>query len=168
MSRHGSGGTEKVFDHASAFASLTLHGLAETEALGGRIAATLAPGDTIALEGDLGAGKTTLARAILRALGVASEVPSPSFTLVQEYQTSRLRVLHCDLYRIERPSELDELGIEEALDQGAILVEWPERAAARIPPDALRIRLEVVGESARAVQFFGPARWAQRLSDRKA
>lgn len=144
-----------------------LRALAGTEELGRRIAGELARGDVIALAGDLGAGKTTLARAILQALGVASEVPSPSFTLVQEYQTARLRIFHFDLYRIESPTEVDELGFEEALESGAVLVEWPERAPARIPPDALRIRIEIVGETARAVQFSGPARWARLLADRK-
>jgi tRNA threonylcarbamoyl adenosine modification protein YjeE len=146
---------------------LVLRALAGTEELGRRIAGELARGDVIALAGDLGAGKTTLARAILQALGVASEVPSPSFTLVQEYQTARLRIFHFDLYRIESPTEVDELGFEEALESGAVLVEWPERAPARIPPDALRIRIEIVGETARAVQFSGPARWARLLADRK-
>lgn len=150
------------------FAEFAIRDIAETEDLGRRIAAILAPGDWIALEGDLGAGKTTLVRAILRALGVTSVVPSPTFTLVQEYDTANLRILHCDLYRIETPAEVDELGLEEASDGGAVLVEWPDRAEARIPPDALRIRVAIVGEQARFVQFSGPARWARRFSDRKA
>jgi tRNA threonylcarbamoyl adenosine modification protein YjeE len=140
----------------------------ETEALGSRIAASLKVGDTVALEGDLGAGKTTLARAILRALGVAGEVPSPSFTLVQQYDTPRLKITHCDFYRIEEAAEVDELGLEDALKEGAVLVEWPERAPRWIPEDALRIRMEIVGENERAVQFSGPARWAQLLTNREA
>src|ERR1700759_5523074 len=83
---------------------------AATMALGGRIAKGLETGDAVALEGDLGAGKTTLARAILRALGVTEDVPSPTFMLVQIYETPRLTIRHYDLYRIESPSEMDELG----------------------------------------------------------
>jgi tRNA threonylcarbamoyl adenosine modification protein YjeE len=147
---------------------LVVRTLAETEELGRCIAGELMRGDVIALEGDLGAGKTTLVRTILRALGYVSGVPSPSFTLVQEYETAQLRIFHFDLYRIESPAEVDELGFEEALETGALLVEWPERAPARIPPEALRIRIEIVGETARAVQFSGSARWAQLFAVRKA
>jgi tRNA threonylcarbamoyladenosine biosynthesis protein TsaE len=139
--------------------------LEETETLGRRIASILTTGDTIALEGDLGAGKTTLARAILRALGVTGEVPSPSFTLVQHYDTPRLKIAHYDFYRIEDPSEVDELGLEDAVAEGAAIIEWPERAPARIPPGALRIRIEILGEGERAVQFLGPARWAPLFSE---
>ncbi|MGH6878311.1 MAG: tRNA (adenosine(37)-N6)-threonylcarbamoyltransferase complex ATPase subunit type 1 TsaE [Rhizomicrobium sp.] len=149
---------------AAGFAGSTVvRSLAETEEFGRRIAARLAAGDTIALEGDLGAGKTTLARAILRALGVTGEVPSPSFTLVQHYETLQLKIAHCDLYRIEDPAEVEELGLDDALMEGALLVEWPDRAPARISPDALTVRIEVVGESERLMQFSGPARWAQLL-----
>ncbi|HEY3636744.1 MAG TPA: tRNA (adenosine(37)-N6)-threonylcarbamoyltransferase complex ATPase subunit type 1 TsaE [Rhizomicrobium sp.] len=148
--------------------SCTVHGLGGTEALGKLIASAIAAGDTIALEGDLGAGKTTLARAILHELGVEGEVPSPSFTLVQNYETPRLRIAHCDFYRIESPTEVDELGLEDALQDGAILIEWPERAPDRIPADALRIRIEIVGEEKRNVQFSGPGRWARLLSTGKA
>jgi tRNA threonylcarbamoyl adenosine modification protein YjeE len=144
-----------------------VHSLAETEALARRIAAGLAVGDTIALEGDLGAGKTTLARAILRALGETGEVPSPSFTLVQPYETKRLKIAHCDLYRIEDAAEVDELGLEDALDQGAVLIEWPDRVPARIPDDALTVRIQILGEQERAVQFWGPARWAHLLAHGK-
>src|SRR5580698_59029 len=104
--------------------------LAATTALGARIAAVLKAGDTVTLAGDLGAGKTVLARAILRSLGVAEDVPSPTFTLVQTYETPTLVVRHYDLYRIENASELDELGLEDALDEGAALIEWPDRAAS--------------------------------------
>jgi tRNA threonylcarbamoyl adenosine modification protein YjeE len=149
-------------------ASLVVHSLAETEEIARCIATHLSIGDTIALEGDLGAGKTTLARAILRALGVAGEVPSPSFTLVQQYDTPRLRVAHCDFYRIENPTEVDELGLEDAVAEGAVIVEWPERAPGRIPADSLRIHIGIVGENERAMQFSGPARWAQLFSGGKA
>lgn len=141
-------------------------GLAETEELARRIAPRLCRGDSIALEGDLGAGKTTFVRAILRAMGVMDEIPSPSFTLVQEYESGGLKIAHCDLYRIESATELDELGMDEALRNGVVLIEWPERATARIPPDALRIRIDVKGETARQFTFRGPPRWADLVNER--
>ena len=131
--------------------------LAATAALGARIAAALKPGDAVALAGDLGAGKTTLARAILRALGVAESVPSPTFTLVQTYQTDGMTVSHYDLYRLTDASEMRELGLDEALEDGAALVEWPERAADYLPQDALNVRLSE--SSGRRALLEGPARW---------
>lgn len=128
----------------------------------------LEAGDAVALDGDLGAGKTTFVRAILQALGVVSEVPSPSFALVQEYETARLRIFHFDLYRIHDVAEIEELGLDHALETGAVLIEWPGRARAWLPADLLRVRIEIVGETARAVQFFGCARWARSLANKKA
>jgi tRNA threonylcarbamoyl adenosine modification protein YjeE len=148
--------------------NLVLRGLDETSRFGRQIAAQIGLGDAIGLEGDLGAGKTTLVRAILRALGVSGEVPSPSFTLVQQYDTPRLKIAHYDLYRVADPAEVQELGLEDAIRDGAVLIEWPERAPAWMPPDALRIHIGIVGENERAVQFSGPARWARLLSDGKA
>jgi tRNA threonylcarbamoyl adenosine modification protein YjeE len=140
---------------------LMLHGPADTEALGARIAAGLRLGTAVALKGDLGAGKTVLARAILRALGVDEDVPSPTFTLVQSYETPKLAVRHYDLYRIENAAEMDELGLEEALDEGAALIEWPERAPSYIPDDALQVHIEVTGENSRRAHISGPSRWAR-------
>ena len=137
-----------------------LRSLAQTEDLARRIAPALRVGDTVALTGGLGAGKTTLARAILRAMGVEGEVPSPSFTLVQEYETPAMKVVHCDLYRVADPSELDELGIDDALRDGAVLIEWPERARSSIPEDALWIGLEIAGEHERRVTVSGGDRWS--------
>ena len=105
--------------------SFALPDLAATGALGAAIAEGLTMGDAVALWGDLGAGKTTLARAVLRALGVTEDVPSPTFTLVQTYDTPRLTVSHFDLYRLKDPRELEELGFDAALEDGAGLVEWP-------------------------------------------
>ena len=137
--------------------TVPLPDLAATAGLGAQIAAALAPGDAVLLKGDLGSGKTTLARAILTALGVAESVPSPTFTLVQTYDTSRLTVSHYDLYRLKRAAELDELGLDEALEDGAALIEWPERAADRLPPDALTIHLSA--DTERRAILEGPARW---------
>jgi tRNA threonylcarbamoyl adenosine modification protein YjeE len=113
-----------------------------TVLLGEDIAAVLRPGDVLALEGDLGAGKTTLARAVIRALAgdPSLEVPSPTFTLVQSYD-ARIPVRHFDLYRLSDPGELLELGFDEAGEEGVVLVEWPERAGNLIGKDAIRIRL---------------------------
>ncbi len=138
--------------------------LAATEALGARIAAGLSRGDVVALQGDLGAGKTTLARAILRALGVTESVPSPTFTLVQTYETPRLTVRHYDLYRIRKPSEIDELGLEEAVEDGAVLIEWPEHGDDYLPDDTLHVVLTATGSQPRRADLAGPARWASLLS----
>jgi hypothetical protein len=137
----------------------------ETEALGARIARGLTRGSAVALEGDLGAGKTTLARAILHALGVTENVPSPTFTLVQSYETDALPVRHFDLYRVETESELDELGLDEALEEGAALIEWPERAPHRLPADALHVSLSVTGEGSRRAALRGPASWTSIFED---
>ncbi len=141
-------------------ATLVLRDLAATEALARRIAGALRKGDLVALRGDLGAGKTTLVRYILRALGIGDAVPSPSFTLLQEYETPALRISHFDLYRIEDPSELDELGFDEALETGAAMIEWPERAGTRLPDDRLDVTLEILSEGERRVTLAGPAHWA--------
>jgi tRNA threonylcarbamoyl adenosine modification protein YjeE len=140
-------------------AEIVLPDLAATAALAGRIAPLLAGGDAVALWGDLGAGKTSLARAVLRALGVTEEVPSPTFTLVQSYETPRLIVAHYDLYRLKSARELHELGFREALEDGAVLVEWPERAPEYLPDGTLHLRLSLEGEGRRA-KLTGPERWA--------
>lgn len=144
--------------------SQRLPDMAATEVLGGRIAAGLETGDAVALEGDLGAGKTTLARAILRALGVREDVPSPTFTLLQIYETPHLMVRHYDLYRIENPAEMDELGLDDALAEGAALIEWPERAAGRLPPDMLHVALSI-GRDVRNAQLTGPAKWTRHFGE---
>ncbi len=132
---------------------------AATERLGDDLAAALRPGDVVALHGDLGAGKTTLARAILRSLAAdpGLEVPSPTFTLVQAYE-ARLPVAHFDLYRLAAPDELDELGFDEALAGGVVLVEWPGRAGDRLPETAIHVRLTEEGAGRRAaIETTGPA-----------
>lgn len=139
--------------------TVTLEDEAATVALGAGIARGLKAGDAVLLEGELGAGKTALARAILRALGVAEYVPSPSFTLMQAYETPGLTVRHFDLYRITAASELNELGIDDALADGAVLIEWPERARERMPADALEIHLSTRGDNSREAKISGSARW---------
>jgi tRNA threonylcarbamoyl adenosine modification protein YjeE len=137
---------------------IALPDLAATQALGARIAAGLRIGDAVALEGDLGAGKTTLARAILQGLGVTETVPSPTFTIVQSYETARFPVRHYDLYRLKNDSEMEELGLDDALDEGAVLVEWPERAMTRLPRDLLRVYL-AMNYGGRFAELKGAARW---------
>jgi tRNA threonylcarbamoyl adenosine modification protein YjeE len=136
---------------------IALPDLDATARLGASIAGGLSTGDAVALWGDLGAGKTTLARAILGALGVAEDVPSPTFTLVQSYDTHP-PVAHYDFYRLKSGRELEELGFDDALADGAVLVEWPERAPEALPPEALHVRLGA-RDGARIARLTGPARW---------
>jgi len=126
--------------------SIALADADATARLGAAVAETLKRGDTVLLWGDLGAGKSTLARGLVRALTRPDEeVPSPTFTLVQQYE-GRLFVSHFDLYRLERADEAFELGFDEAMDEGAVVVEWPQRLGARLPPDRLDIELSIVPE----------------------
>ncbi len=115
------------------------------------IALDLRPGDLVALAGDLGAGKTTFARSAIRTLLDApdAEVPSPTFSLVQSYDTPRLAIAHCDLYRIEGESGASELGLEESLARGAVLIEWPERAQSLLADDRLDIAIIEIDDGAR-------------------
>ena len=127
---------------------------AATARLGQAIAGALKAGEAVCLSGPLGAGKSTLARALIRALTTAKEeVPSPTFTLVQFYEGARLRVAHFDLYRLSNPDEAYEIGLDEALDDGAAVIEWPERLEGRLPPDRLDVEIgfEGRGRSARLV-----------------
>ena len=120
-----------------------------TTRLGTAIAAQLQAGDAVCLTGPLGAGKSTLARGLVRALTRPDEdVPSPTFTLVQFYETPDLSLAHFDLYRLAGPDEADEIGLDEALDNGAVVIEWPERLEGRLPADRLDIEIAVVGSGA--------------------
>lgn len=144
---------------------VALPGLAEVEAFGGRIARHLLPGDVVALSGGLGAGKTTLARAIIAALGHEGEVPSPTFTIVETYDPPavRLPLVHADFYRLERPTEADELGLDDYRDGAALIAEWPEHAGGfASEPGCLAITLEIAGSGRKAIVEPG-ADWLGRL-----
>ncbi|WP_374282845.1 tRNA (adenosine(37)-N6)-threonylcarbamoyltransferase complex ATPase subunit type 1 TsaE [Novosphingobium sp.] len=124
---------------------VALPDLAATAAFGERIAAALQPGDVVALEGGLGAGKTTLARAIIAALGHQGEVPSPSFAIIETYEVPQVRLplVHADFYRLNAPHEAEELGLEDYRDGAALLAEWPDKAGGFAhEPGCLSIRLE--------------------------
>ena len=132
---------------------LTITGsAAETRALGERLASGLQPGDTVILEGELGAGKSELARGIARGLGVTETVTSPSFTILNVYDSGRCPLYHFDCYRLESEEELYELGMDEYLGgDGIAVVEWAERCPDAVPEDCIRIRLEVTGEETRQI-----------------
>src|ERR1700736_5360692 len=135
---------------------------ADTRRLGAAIARELKRGEAICLSGPLGAGKSTLARALIQALaGEAIEAPSPTFTLVQTYETPQLSVAHFDLYRLEKPEEALELGLDDALDVGAAVVEWPERLGHHLPHDRLDIEFWIAGEG-RRVRLTPHRAWEER------
>lgn len=141
---------------------------AATTRLGQALAGHLSAGEVLLLSGDLGMGKSTLARGLIRALTRPDEdVPSPTFTLVQFYE-SRPPVAHFDLYRLEDPREVDEIGLHEAIDDGAALIEWPERLGedgdGALSPDRLSVTLETDGEGRRA-RLTGHGAWAEKLKD---
>ena len=147
---------------------LELPDLAATRELAAGLATVLARGDVVLLRGELGAGKTEFARALIRALaGAPIEVPSPSFTLLQTYELGPLALGHADLYRIRDAGEADELGLEEQWQQGALLVEWPERAPEPWPAEALTLHFHGPfpdrDAEARLVEISGGASWADRL-----
>ncbi len=146
---------------------IALPDAAATDALGRAIAPLLRAGDSIALFGSLGAGKTSLCRGILHGLGFPGEVPSPTFPIVQPYAPpeTRLPVWQVDLYRVEAPEELEELGLDEALYDGVLLIEWPERLPA-LWPNSLRLTLEPDSGGGRRLTASVPAAWGERWPPR--
>lgn len=141
----------------------TRYDLDEAERIGAAIGAALMPGDIVALSGGLGAGKTTLARAMLKARGLAGEAPSPTFAIVQPYAPPEvdLPIAHVDLYRIEDIDELIELGLDDYLYDGALLIEWPERLGGEGWPGALLLGISGEGD-ARVLTATVPPAWGAR------
>jgi tRNA threonylcarbamoyladenosine biosynthesis protein TsaE len=140
---------------------------AATAGLAATLAGLVGKGDVIALAGDLGAGKTALARAFIRTLaGTDEEVPSPTFTLVQTYDFALGTIWHFDLYRLDRPDDALELGIEDAFAEGISLIEWPDRLGPFLPADHLTVTL-VPGPTreARRALLEGSAAWSHRLKE---
>jgi tRNA threonylcarbamoyladenosine biosynthesis protein TsaE len=140
---------------------MTLSDEQATAQAGAALAAVASAGDVITLSGPLGVGKTALARGFLAALGHIGEVPSPSFAIVQPYDDVDPPVWHVDLYRIQEPSELEELGLDSAAE-AVLLVEWPERAGDNAWPDALRLSLDFAEEGARRLTAKVPPSWEGR------
>ena len=143
---------------------LDLPDLAATQALAATIAGALVPGYVVALQGDLGAGKTTLAREILAALGHEGEVPSPTFQIIEVYDPPavRLPVVHADFYRLAHPAEVDEIGLEDYRDGAAMLAEWPDHAGGfGHEPACLTIRFEITENVRRAIVEPGQV-WQER------
>lgn len=148
--------------------SLSLPDADATARLGAAIAPRLEPGETVLLYGPLGMGKSTLARGLIRALtGPDEDVPSPTFTLVQFYESDP-PVAHFDLYRLTRPGEAAEIGLDEALDDGCAIIEWPERLgddpARWLGPDILTVTLAEQGDG-RAAALSGAGAWETKLKD---
>ena len=154
--------------------SFDLPDMAATSALAARLAPQLRCGDVVALHGDLGAGKTAFARALIHILqaplGTVEEVPSPTFSLVQQYQIGALSLWHFDLYRLTASEEVWELGLEEALATGVSLIEWPERLGPLLPTDRLEIYLEIpadagIEEMRRHARLVGYGEWVKRMQN---
>ncbi len=120
----------------------TLHNLDDSKAFAKKLGTLLVPGDVVLFKGDLGAGKSTLIRSLIQSLcGESTDVPSPSFTLVQTYEAPSFEIWHFDFYRLEDPEEIFELGIEEAFQSGVSLIEWPERLGSLVPKNHLLIEI---------------------------
>jgi tRNA threonylcarbamoyladenosine biosynthesis protein TsaE len=145
---------------------MTLKDEKATLALGRKLARLLQAGDVVTLSGALSAGKTTLVRGLIGALGHKGEVPSPSFAIVQPYEALTPPVWHVDLYRIENASDLDELGLDDIREDGVLIVEWPDHAGAGMWPEALALSLEVADNGARALTADVPASWESRWPPR--
>ena len=151
---------------SSPFATFALSDADATASLAARIAPRLAAGDTLLLNGDIGAGKTTFARALIRARLRSSQedVPSPTFTLVQTYDAGSVEIWHCDLYRLTDPQEVLELGLDDAFAAAICLIEWPDRLGPDAPTQALQCHF-VAADDHHRLTLSGGSGWASRLGD---
>ncbi|WP_417476733.1 tRNA (adenosine(37)-N6)-threonylcarbamoyltransferase complex ATPase subunit type 1 TsaE [Maricaulis sp.] len=148
---------------------LPLTDLAATAALGDRLAGLLVAGDIVCLSGDLGAGKTTLARQVIANMCGVDDAPSPTYTIVQVYETgASVALWHVDLYRIEEPGELEQLGLDDAFDDAITLIEWPERLEDSLPGDRLEISIAITGagvDTVREARITGFGSWESRVDE---
>ncbi len=146
-------------------AEFILPDVAAVKKIAGLLAPLLKTGDIVALDGALGAGKTELCRAIIHALGETGDVPSPTFNLVQIYDRITPVIWHMDLYRLDRPEEAFELGMEEAFHSAVSLIEWPGKLGSYLPPGFLALRLEIIpgGNMSRKLTIIGGWDWKTRL-----
>lgn len=152
--------------HDSFYCSLIFRSEAETAAFGAKLGALLRRGDTVTLSGGLGAGKSVLARGIVRRFLPHEEVPSPTFTLVQTYGTPAFAIWHVDLYRLKTASEVRELGLDDALDGDVLLIEWPDRMGELLPRDRLDIILEGGNDAdERVAKLIARGSWTPRIKD---
>lgn len=132
----------------------------DTARLAARIAPHFSPGDTLLFEGPIGSGKSTFCRALIRCFcGADTEVPSPTFTLVQTYDTPNFEIWHCDLYRLATPEDLLELGLDDAFENALTLIEWPDRLGDLLPLDALHIELSAKPDHHRITLQSTSDRW---------
>ena len=129
---------------------------------GARLAPYLRMGDVLALSGELGAGKTTFSRSVIQALLGAVEVPSPTYTLVQTYECSDFDLWHCDLYRLEAPSDVMELGLVDMEEEIVSLIEWPDKMGNYLSPQALNVYIGF-HDTGRNISLSGSTEWAERL-----
>jgi tRNA threonylcarbamoyladenosine biosynthesis protein TsaE len=134
----------------------------DTEALGGRIAASLIPGDVVVLAGALGCGKTLLTKGIATGLGVDEPVVSPSFVLVREYRTGFMPIVHVDVYRLASLNEFDDLDVLELARDGVLVIEWGEAVETQLPRDHLRIEFTVGDDQSRTLRFVAEGEWGDR------
>jgi len=142
---------------------IALPDAAATLALGRRLGETLGPGDVVCLSGNLGAGKTTLARGAIEAwTGQDEDAPSPTYTLVQTYEGAKGELWHVDLYRLKQPDDAWELGLEDAFSEAACLIEWPERLGGQLPRNRLDIALTPQGEG-RSAALTAHGAWRTKL-----
>ena len=141
---------------------IPLPNLSAVEAMAMRLAPLLRRGDTLLLQGPLGAGKTSFARSLLQALGITEDVPSPTFTILQTYDAANFTIYHFDLYRLKNEAELLELGWDDALAEGLCIVEWPERAGSRLPKNYLILKFNLENGS-HALAFDPKGEWVGRM-----
>lgn len=137
-------------------------GPGDTEALGGRLASSLRPGDIVVLAGGLGAGKTLFTKGIATGLGVEEAVVSPSFVLVREYRSGFMPVVHVDVYRLGSTNEFEDLDVLEMSKEGVLVVEWGEAVESALPADHLRIEFVVGEDESRLLRFVGEGSWTDR------